>query len=371
MEFTIVDLLIHLSKRQASDLHISVGVPPSIRVHGKLERLSDYPALTPEDTRGLAFSMMREDQRKRLEREKEIDFAYAQKGIGRFRTNCFWQKGTVAIAMRSIPERIPTMEELMMPDVMSDLIKQPRGLVLVTGPTGSGKTTSLAAMLNVINENLPGHIITLEDPIEFVHEHKLCNFNQREVGVDTLSFGGAIVRCLREDPDVILVGEMRDLETIGTAITAAETGHLVFATLHTKSAPATIDRIIDVFPFGQQDQIRAQLANALVAVMSQLLHPLAEGNGRIASFEVMINIPAIRNLIREKKLFQIHSTMMTHKKMGMLTMDQSLRDMYFQRRITLDTAMAAATSPSNLQRLIAAGPETEGDDEPEVLESGL
>lgn len=355
MDFTIVDLLIELAERQASDLHITVGVPPTLRIHGRLVRL-DFPPLTPEDTRGLAFSIMREDQRKRLEKEKEIDFGYSQKGIGRFRCNGFWQKGCIALAMRSIPERIPSMEELLIPEIMKDVITEPRGLVLVTGPTGSGKTTSLAAMLNVINETRDHHIITLEDPIEYVHQHKLSNFNQREVGEDTLSFYGALVRALRQDPDVILVGEMRDLETIATAITAAETGHLVFATLHTNNAPMTIDRIIDVFPFGQQDQIRAQLANCLQAILSQLLLPRADGNGRIAPFEVMLNIPAIRNLIRERKLFQIHSTMMTHAKLGMITMDQALRDYYFERKITLETAMAAANNPSNLQRLIAAGP---------------
>jgi twitching motility protein PilT len=355
MDYTIVDLLIELSERQASDLHITPGIPPTLRVHGRLVRL-DYEPLTPEDTRGLAFSIMREDQRKRLEKEKEIDFGYSQKGIGRFRVNCFWTKGSIAVAMRSIPERIPTMEELLIPEIIHDVIQEPRGLCLVTGPTGSGKTTSLASMLNVINENMDKHIITIEDPIEYVHEHKMCNFNQRELGNDTLGFNKALIRALRQDPDVILIGEMRDLETISTAITAAETGHLVFATLHTSSAPATIDRIIDVFPFGQQDQIRAQLANALQCVMCQALLPRADGGGRIAAFEVMINIPAIRNLIRERKIFQIHSTMMTHSKLGMVTLDQCLRDMYFRREITLETAMSTASSPSNLQRLIAAGP---------------
>ncbi|MEO7994865.1 MAG: type IV pilus twitching motility protein PilT [bacterium] len=362
--YTIVDLLVELAERQASDLHITTNVPPTLRIHGRMVRL-DYEPLTPEDTRGLAFSLMREDQRKTLEREKEIDFGYSQKGIGRFRVNCFWQKGSIGMVMRSIPERIPSMEELLIPEVLKDVIMEPRGLVLVTGPTGSGKSTSLAAMLNVINETRDLHIITMEDPIEYVHEHKLCNINQREVHTDTLGFSIALVKALRQDPDVILVGEMRDLETIGTAITAAETGHLVFATLHTNSAPATIDRIIDVFPFGQQDQIRAQLANALVCVMTQLLLPRSDGAGRIAAFEVMLNIPAIRNLIREKKIFQIHSTMMTHSKLGMVTLDQSLRDMYFRREITMEVAMTVATSPSNLQRLIAAGPGGGGSDLPD------
>jgi twitching motility protein PilT len=362
MDYTIVDLLIELAERQASDLHVTVGIPPTLRVHGRLVRL-DLEPLTPEDTRGLAFSIMREDQRKRLEKEREIDFGYQQKGIGRFRCNSFWQKGTVALVMRSIPERIPTMDELLIPEIMKEIIMEPRGLCLVTGPTGCGKTTSLAAMLNVINENRDVHIVTMEDPIEYVHDHKMANFNQREIGEDTKSFSEALRRVLRQDPDVILVGEMRDHETIATAITASETGHLVFATLHTNSAPATIDRIIDVFPFGQQDQIRAQLANTLRCTMTQALLPRADGAGRIAAFEIMLNIPAIRNLIREKKIFQIHSTMMTHAKMGMTTLDQCLRNYYFERKISLETAMASAHSPSNLQRLIAAGMSTSGEGE--------
>jgi twitching motility protein PilT len=237
---------------------------------------------------------------------------------------------------------------------MKEVIMLPRGLVLVTGPTGSGKSTSLAAMLNVINETKDIHIVTMEDPIEYVHQHKRCNVNQREIGSDTLSFAGALKRVLRQDPDVILVGEMRDLETISTAITAAETGHLVFATLHTNNAPLTIDRIVDVFPTEGQDQIRAQLANSLQCIMSQQLLPLAEGGGRVAAFEVMLNIPAIRNLIREKKEFQIHSVMMTHSKLGMMTMDQNLRDRYIDRLISLDVAMAHAGNVGNLQRLISA-----------------
>jgi twitching motility protein PilT len=246
------------------------------------------------------------------------------------------------------------MEELLLPPIMKEVIQLPRGLVLVTGPTGSGKSTSLASMLNVINETKDLHIVTLEDPIEYVHQHKRCNVNQREVGRDTLSFGGALKRVLRQDPDVILVGEMRDLETISTAITAAETGHLVFATLHTNNAPLTIDRIVDVFPSEQQDQIRAQLANSLQCIMSQQLLPIADGGGRVASFEVMLNIPAIRNLIREKKEFQIHSVMMTHAKMGMMTMDQNLRDRYLDRLISLEVAMAHAGNVGNLQRLISS-----------------
>jgi len=353
MDYTILDLLVQLVEHGASDLHLTAGVPPTLRVHGKLVRL-DYKPLTPEDVRTLAFSMIREDQRKKYEIERELDFGYSQKGIGRFRCNLGFQRESTYMVMRAISEKIPSMEELLLPAIMKEVIMLPRGLCLVTGPTGSGKSTSLAAMINVINETKDLHIVTMEDPIEYVHQHKRCNVNQREVGSDTLSFAGALKRVLRQDPDVILVGEMRDLETIATAITAAETGHLVFATLHTNNAPLTIDRIVDVFPVEGQDQIRAQLANSLQCIMSQQLLPIAEGGGRVASFEVMLNIPAIRNLIREKKEFQIHSVMMTHSKLGMQTMDQNLRDRYLDRLITLEVAMAHAGNVGNLQRLISA-----------------
>ncbi|MCH7472472.1 type IV pilus twitching motility protein PilT [bacterium] len=353
MDYTILDLLVQLVEHGASDLHLTAGVPPSLRVHGKLMRL-DYKPLMPEDVRSLAFSMIREDQRKKYEIERELDFGYSQKGIGRFRCNLAFQRESTYMVMRAISEKIPTMEELLLPEIMKEVLMLPRGMVLVTGPTGSGKSTSLAAMLNVINESKDLHIVTMEDPIEYVHQHKRCNVNQREVGSDTISFASALKRVFRQDPDVILVGEMRDLETIGTAITAAETGHLVFATLHTNNAPLTIDRIVDVFPPGAQDQIRAQLANSLQCILSQQLLPLAEGGGRVATFEVMLNIPAIRNLIRERKEFQIHSVMMTHSKLGMMTMDQNLRDRYIDRYITLEVAMAHAGNVGNLQRLISA-----------------
>jgi twitching motility protein PilT len=352
MDYTILDLLVQLVEHSASDLHLTAGVPPSLRVHGHLIRL-DYRPLTPDDVRVLAFAMIREDQRKKFEVERELDFGYSQKGIGRFRCNLGFQRESVYCVMRAISEKIPSMEELLLPPIMKEVIMLPRGLVLVTGPTGSGKSTSLAAMINVINEAKDLHIVTLEDPIEYVHQHKKCNVNQREVGSDTLSFPAALKRVFRQDPDVILVGEMRDLETIATAITAAETGHLVFATLHTNNAPLTIDRIVDVFTAEQQDQIRAQLANTLQCIMSQQLLPLADGGGRVAAFEVMLNIPAIRNLIREKKEFQIHSTMMTHSKIGMQTMDQCLRDRYLDRMITLEVALAHAGNVGNLQRLIS------------------
>jgi twitching motility protein PilT len=353
MDYTILDLLVQLVEHGASDLHLTAGVPPTLRVHGKLMRL-DYKPLSPEDVRSLAMSMIREDQRKKLEVERELDFGYSQKGIGRFRCNLGFQRESIYMVMRAISEKIPSMEELILPPIMKEVIMLPRGLCLVTGPTGSGKSTSLASMLNVINETKDIHIVTMEDPIEYVHQHKRCNVNQREIGSDTLSFAAALKRVLRQDPDVILVGEMRDLETISTAITAAETGHLVFATLHTNNAPLTIDRIVDVFPSESQDQIRAQLANSLQCIMSQQLLPIAEGGGRVAAFEVMLNIPAIRNLIREKKEFQIHSVMMTHSKLGMMTMDQCLRDRYIDRLITLEVAMAHAGNVGNLQRLISS-----------------
>jgi len=366
MDYTILDLLVQLVEHGASDLHLTAGVPPTLRVHGKLMRL-DYKPLSPEDVRSLAMSMIREDQRKKLEVERELDFGYSQKGIGRFRCNLGFQRESIYMVMRAISEKIPSMEELILPAIMKEVIMLPRGLCLVTGPTGSGKSTSLASMLNVINETKDIHIVTMEDPIEYVHQHKRCNVNQREIGSDTLSFAAALKRVLRQDPDVILVGEMRDLETISTAITAAETGHLVFATLHTNNAPLTIDRIVDVFPSESQDQIRAQLANSLQCIMSQQLLPIAEGGGRVAAFEVMLNIPAIRNLIREKKEFQIHSVMMTHSKLGMMTMDQCLRDRYIDRLITLEVAMAHAGNVGNLQRLIssaAGGPGSGGGSRP-------
>lgn len=355
-EYTVLDLLVKVHEANGTDLHLTPGLPPTIRVLGNLVRLTEYDVLNAEDTRALAYSMIREERRKRFENERELDFSYEQEGLGRFRCNLSLTRTGVTLAIRALPSRIPTMDELLLPPIMKEKIMLPRGLILVTGPTGSGKTTSLAAMLNVISQTKPLHVVTMEDPIEYVIPHGKANVNQREVGDHTFSFAEAMRRVLRQDPDVILVGEMRDLETISTAITAAETGHLVFSTLHTINAPLSIDRIIDVFPAHQQSQVRAQLANALEVVLSQQLLPTADGKGRLAAFEVMLNIPAVRNLIREQKIYQIHSTMMTHTKLGMQTMDQCLRDYYFSGRITLETAMAAAHNPKELQRLIAAGP---------------
>ncbi|MGH8104223.1 MAG: type IV pilus twitching motility protein PilT [bacterium] len=355
-EYTILDLLVKCHEMNGTDLHLTPNLPPTVRTLGALTRLPDYSPLTSEDTRALAYSMIREERRKRFENEKELDFSYEQEGLGRFRCNLSMTRSGVTLAIRALPSKIPTMDEILLPAILKDKIYLPRGLILVTGPTGSGKTTSLAAMLNVVAQSRPLHMVTMEDPVEYVIPHGKANVNQREIGEHSFSFAESMRRVLRQDPDVILVGEMRDLETISTAITAAETGHLVFSTIHTINAPLSVDRIIDVFPAHQQSQVRAQLANALEVVLSQTLLPTADGKGRIAAFEVMINIPAVRNLIREQKIYQIHSTMMTHSKMGMQTMDQCLRDLYFNGKITMETAMGAAHNSKELQRLIAAGP---------------
>tara|TARA_B100000530_G_C15920669_1_gene473036 strand:- start:528 stop:1676 length:1149 start_codon:yes stop_codon:yes gene_type:complete len=370
---TILELLVRLHEENGSDLHVSVGAKPSCRVFGEIKQFDDFPVLTSEDTRTLAYSMIREEQRKKFENEKELDFGYEQEGLGRFRCNFFFQRESVAFAIRALPLRIPTMEEILLPEIIKKKIFEPRGLVLVTGPTGSGKTTSLAAMLNHINEVTHKHVVTLEDPIEFSHQHKNSIVNQREIGVDSFSFAESMKRVLRQDPDIILVGEMRDLETIAAAITAAETGHLVFATIHTINAPMSIDRIIDVFPAEQQEMVRAQLANCIQVIMSQTLLKRSDRPGRLAAFEMMVGIPAVRNLIREGKIYQIPSTMMTHKKEGMQTMDQCLRDYYFANLITLETAMSRCHNPKELRNLIAAkeaelqeasGEESDSDNEP-------
>jgi twitching motility protein PilT len=302
----------------------------------------------------LIYDILRDDQIQRFESEWELDFSYSLSKIARFRCNIYRDRGNVAGAFRLIPARIPTIRELNLPPILEDITRKPRGLVLVTGPTGSGKSTTLAAMIGVINSERSCHIITIEDPIEYLHPHKMSIINQREVGHDTKSFAAALRSALREDPDVILVGEMRDLETMSTAITAAETGHLVFATLHTNNAAQTVERIIDVFPTSQQDQVRVQLANTLVAVISQQLLPRADGPGRVPACEVMICTPAIRNLIREMKFHQIPSIIQTSGEIGMQTMDQSLRDLYNRGLITYEEAMSRAINPDELKKLIAS-----------------
>ena len=338
----ITDLLILTKERGASDLHLSAGMPPTLRINGKLTRLNDT-ALSRDDLHGLLYNVLTDEQKARFEERRDIDFALERVDIGRFRVNAFTQRHGEAMVLRLIPSKISTLDELAMPPVLKDLAMERRGLVLVTGPTGSGKSTTLAAMVDHANAGRDDHIITIEDPIEFVHEWKRCNINQREVGPHTMSFGAALRSALREDPDVILVGEMRDLETIAQAITAAETGHLVFSTLHTSSAPQTISRVVDVFPPHQQDQIRVQLAESLLCVVAQTLIPTLDGNGRVAAVEVMVATPAVRNMIRENKVHQLPSVIQTGAKDGMQSLDQHLKTLVKQRRISPEEAVNHAT----------------------------
>src|SRR5512133_2936352 len=309
IQIPVAELLDVVLARGASDLHLTVGAPPTIRLNGDLERLSEYPMMTPRALQGMIYAILPQKMRERLEQELELDMSYALPGKARFRVNVYYQRDSIGAAFRLIPYEIKTVESLGLPSVVSDLARYPRGFVVVTGPTGSGKSTSLAGMVDIVTRERSAHIMTVEDPIEFLHKHQQCIVNQREVGSDTHSFAQALKHVLRQDPDVILVGEMRDLETISTAITAAETGHLVFATLHTQDAPQTIDRIIDVFPTNQQQQIRVQLAGALQGVVCQQLVPTADGNGRVVGVEIMMATPAIRNLIRDGKTHQIYLSM--------------------------------------------------------------
>src|ERR687894_388878 len=340
MNFDFSDILIEVVKQKASDLHITAGAPPMFRVRGSLVPLEGMPKLTPTDTREIIYAILNSGQRQRLETDWQIDFAYSVPGHGRFRVNAYLQRGTLAAAFRLIPSETVPIEKLGMPPVIREFAKKPRGIVLVTGPTGSGKSTSLASLINEINETRDEHILTIEDPIEFLHRHKRCIVNQREIGPDATTFAEALRSALRQDPDVILVGEMRDLETIGTALTAAETGHLVFATLHTQSAPQTIDRIIDAFPAEQQDQVRVQLAGTLQGIVTQNLVPTADGRGRTAALEILVPDDAVRNLVRQAKVEQIYSVMQTGSGRGMQTMEQSLADLTLRRVITADVAFA-------------------------------
>lgn len=346
---TIEEILNAAKMNKASDVHICVGVPPKARIHGDLINMN-YPVLSKTDTDTIIKSIMTERQLDILEDKGEVDFSFTIPSVGRFRVNVFRQRGALSAALRLVNTIIPKPEDLGVPPSVANLYKKKRGLVLVTGPTGSGKSTTLASIINLVNENLSEHVITLEDPIEYLHSHKLSTVNQREIGMDSLSYDNALRAALREDPDVILVGEMRDLETISIAIRAAETGHLVFSTLHTIGAAATIDRVIDVFPPHQQQQIRVQLATVLEAVISQQLLPTADGHGRVAAFEVLHAVPAIRNLIRENKTFQIASTMQTNKKLGMQTMDDALFYLYAQGIITRDTALNYAQDQAALEK---------------------
>lgn len=365
MPLEIQEILQLVVDKGASDLHIKVGLPPIIRVHGKLTR-TEFDTLMKDDTQRLIFSMLTGDQRKQLEQTFELDCSYGVSGLGRFRVNAYKDRGSYAAALRTIAFQVPEMADLGLPEVVQrDLVHKPRGLILVTGPTGSGKSSTLASMINYVNANRAEHILTIEDPIEFLHKHKQSVVSQRELGQDTKSFANALRAALREDPDIILVGEMRDLETIQLAITAAETGHLVFGTLHTSSAAQTIDRIIDVFPTQQQQQVRVMLSNSLVAVMTQTLLPrkvaaagaAAMTKGRVLAMEVMVNTPAIANLIRESKTSQIYSAIQMGGAQGMQTLETTLANLVKQNLVDIEDALMKTSRPDDFMRLV--GPQAQ------------
>jgi twitching motility protein PilT len=369
MEFDFADVLTKMVEARASDVHLTPGSPPALRVRGMITPLDDYPPLTPQHTRDVVYGILNDDQRKRFESNKQLDLAYAIPNVARFRVNCYFQRGAIAAAFRHTPSQIPSLQSLGLPQVLEDFTRKPRGFVLVTGPTGSGKSTSLASMVDIINEERDEHILTIEDPIEFLHMHKRCIVNQREIGSDAPDFASALRAALRQDPDVILVGEMRDLETVSTALTAAETGHLVFATLHTQSASQTVDRVIDVFPPHQQGQVRMQLSIALQGIVTQQLLPTADGSGRVAGCEILVPTPAVRNLIREGKTHQIYSTIQTSGATGMQTMDAHLAQLVHQGKITRALAEQRASVPEELKRLLggAGQPQPSLDGEPKPV----
>src|SRR5574342_265602 len=353
-------LLEEMIEKEASDLHITAGERPKLRVDGDITDSSVPEILSPKDTLHLAYSVLTENQKKRFETENELDFSFGIQNLARFRGNCFKQRGCVSLVIRQIPFNVRTFQELGLPHVVAQLADRPRGLVLVTGPTGSGKSTTLAAMIDKINKELKGHIITVEDPIEFIHRHQLCLVNQREVGTDTNSFAAALKYALRQDPDVVLIGEMRDLETTQSALTIAETGHLAFATLHTNSAAETINRIIDIFPAHQQSQIRAQLAFVLEGVITQTLLQKAKGRGRVMAAEIMVCTPAIRALIRDDKVHQIYSAMQAGKKHGMQTLNDALYQLYMQRDVIKEECLRVSSDPNEFLRMIGETPVEEG-----------
>ena len=353
---SLSELLKRMVDAGGSDLHITTNSPPRIRVHGALKPCEDLPVLGPADTKQLAYSILTDSQKHRFEEDLELDFSFGIRNIARFRGNLFNQRGAVAGVFRVIPFEIKSFDQLGLAPVVRKLCERPRGLILVTGPTGSGKSTTLATMLNMINETRHEHMITVEDPIEFIHPHKKCLVNQREIHADTHSFANSLRAALREDPDVVLIGEMRDLETIESALRIAETGHLTFGTLHTNSASSTINRIIDVFPSHQQSQIRAQLSLVLEGIMCQSLLPRVDGKGRAMAMEILVPNAAIRNLVREDKIHQIYSAMQSGQdKFGMQTFNQALHSLYQQRLISLDTAMARSSNPEELQDMITRG----------------
>ena len=355
-QITLPELLKKMTDMGGSDLHITTKSPPQVRVHGHLQPIEGYEIFTPAETKRLAYSVLTDAQKHRFEENLELDFSFGLKGMSRFRANLFNQKGAVGAVFRAIPYEILSFEKLGLPAVVQDLCTKPRGLILVTGPTGSGKSTTLAAMIDKINQERNEHILTIEDPIEFLHNHKSCVVNQREVNSDTHGFASALRTALRQDPDIVLIGEMRDLETIEMALRIAETGHLTFATLHTNSAASTINRIIDVFPSGQQSQIRTQLSLVLEGIMCQALLPKSSGDGRAMAMEVLIPNSAIRNLIREDKIHQIYSMMQTGQdKYGMQTFNQALASLHHSRQISLETAMQRTSNADELKELINRG----------------
>jgi twitching motility protein PilT len=337
----------------ASDVHLTAGFPPAMRDKGHIKAMEGFPKLNPQQTREVVYSILNDDQRKRFENDQQLDFAYAIPGVARFRVNCYFQRGSVSAAFRLVPQEVPSLDSLAVPQILRDMVNKPRGFILVTGPTGSGKSTTLAAMIDVINSERDDHILTIEDPIEFLHQHKKSIVNQREVGSDAPNFALGLRAALRQDPDAILVGEMRDLETISTALTAAETGHLVFATLHTQSTAQTVDRIIDVFPPEQQGQVRTQLSIALQGIVTQQLLPTADGRGRVVACEVLVPTPAVRNLIREGKTHQIYAAVQTAGAVGMQTMDADLARLVRAGKIDRKLAEQRASVPEELKRLLA------------------
>jgi twitching motility protein PilT len=349
---SIDELLEQVVVRGSSDLHVTVGSEPVVRVNGRLQRLEEFARLSPEDTQRMLYRILSTEQQKHFEIKRQIDISYSIPGLARFRVNVYFQRESLGAAFRLIPAELKTLEQLGLPPVLKEFTSKPRGLVLVTGPTGSGKSTTLAAVIDEINRTRDDHIMTIEDPIEFLHRHKRCIVNQREIGPDASSFAEALRGALRQDPDVILLGEMRDLETIATALTAAETGHLVFATLHTQDAPSTVDRLIDVFPAAQQEQVRVQIASTLQGIVTQTLLPTMDGLGRVAALEILLPDDAVRNLIRQAKVEQIYSVMQTNTSRGMQTLEQALLDLVRRGKISKEIALMRSSKPDQLKGLL-------------------